>query len=157
MLDAIWPNVVVEENNLNQCISTLRRVLGERPTEHRFLVTEPGRGYRFVASVAVVADEAPGVEKPAIAESRRTHHGTQCPTETVETLVRRVRDTCRLGPWARVVLAIWLWKCRRRPGVRRRGRASLTGLRARGFAELRGGAAFPTPALTRSRLTLPTA
>ena len=69
LLDAIWPNVVVEENNLNQCISTLRRVLGERPTQHRFLVTEPGRGYRFVASVRVVADEAPGVEKPAIAES----------------------------------------------------------------------------------------
>ena len=51
LLDAIWPNVVVEENNLNQCISTLRRVLGERPGEHRFIVTEPNRGYRFVAGV----------------------------------------------------------------------------------------------------------
>ena len=52
LLEAIWPHVVVEENNLNQSISTLRRVLGERPGEHRFIVTEPGRGYRFVASVA---------------------------------------------------------------------------------------------------------
>jgi eukaryotic-like serine/threonine-protein kinase len=52
LLEAIWPHVIVEENNLNQSISALRRVLGERPGEHRFIVTEPGRGYRFVASVA---------------------------------------------------------------------------------------------------------
>jgi len=53
LLEAIWPHVVVEENNLNQTISQLRRALGERPEEHRFIVTEPGRGYRFVASVTV--------------------------------------------------------------------------------------------------------
>jgi Tol biopolymer transport system component/DNA-binding winged helix-turn-helix (wHTH) protein len=55
LLDAIWPNVVVEENNLNQAISTLRRVFGEKRGEHRFIVTDPGRGYRFVASVEVLA------------------------------------------------------------------------------------------------------
>jgi TolB-like protein len=31
--------------------SLLRRVLGEKPSEHRFIVTAPGRGYRFVAAV----------------------------------------------------------------------------------------------------------
>jgi TolB-like protein/Tfp pilus assembly protein PilF len=51
LMRAIWPNVVVEENNLNQNISALRRVLGESPGEHRFIVTEAGRGYRFVADV----------------------------------------------------------------------------------------------------------
>lgn len=51
LMAAIWPKVVVEENNLNQHISALRRVLGERPEEHRFIVTVPGRGFRFVASV----------------------------------------------------------------------------------------------------------
>jgi TolB-like protein/DNA-binding winged helix-turn-helix (wHTH) protein/Tfp pilus assembly protein PilF len=56
LLEAIWLHVVVEENNLNQTISALRRVLGERPGEHRFIVTEPGRGYRFVASVSVLPD-----------------------------------------------------------------------------------------------------
>jgi DNA-binding winged helix-turn-helix (wHTH) protein len=30
----------------------LRRVLGETPEDHRFIVTEPGRGYRFVAAVS---------------------------------------------------------------------------------------------------------
>lgn len=55
LLDAVWPHVVVEENNLNQAVSALRRTLGETPGEHRFIVTEPGRGYRFVASVATAA------------------------------------------------------------------------------------------------------
>ena len=54
LMKAVWPNVVVEENNLNQNISALRRVLGERAGEHRYIVTEAGRGYRFVAEVTVV-------------------------------------------------------------------------------------------------------
>ena len=53
-MKAIWPNIVVEENNLNQNISALRRALGESPGEHRFFVTEPGRGYRFVAEVRML-------------------------------------------------------------------------------------------------------
>ena len=55
LMKAIWPHVVVEENNLNQNISALRRVLGERAGEHRYIVAEAGRGYRFVAEVTVVA------------------------------------------------------------------------------------------------------
>jgi TolB-like protein/Tfp pilus assembly protein PilF len=55
LLKAVWPNVIVEENSLNQNISVIRRALGESPGEHRFIVTEPGRGYRFVADVSVAA------------------------------------------------------------------------------------------------------
>ncbi|HVH70742.1 MAG TPA: winged helix-turn-helix domain-containing protein, partial [Candidatus Dormibacteraeota bacterium] len=51
LMNAIWPDTTVEENNLNQCISALRRVLGEKRAEHRYIVTVPGRGYRFVAQV----------------------------------------------------------------------------------------------------------
>lgn len=54
LMKAIWPDVVVEENSLNQNISVLRRVLGERPGEYRYIVTVPGRGYRFVAEVRTV-------------------------------------------------------------------------------------------------------
>jgi TolB-like protein/DNA-binding winged helix-turn-helix (wHTH) protein len=68
LMAAIWPNAVVEENNLNQCISALRRVLGERPEEHRYIVTEPGRGYRFVAPVSVVAglDDTTASPRPPV-------------------------------------------------------------------------------------------
>lgn len=51
LLQAVWADTVVEENNLNQHISTLRRALGEKRDEHRFIVTVPGRGYRFIAEV----------------------------------------------------------------------------------------------------------
>lgn len=60
IMEAVWPDSIVEENNLTQNISTLRRVFGETPGSHRFIVTVPGRGYRFVAgvnSVAAAADE----------------------------------------------------------------------------------------------------
>ena len=51
LMAAIWPDIVVEENNLSQNIYTLRRVLGESRGEHRYIMTVPGRGYRFVADV----------------------------------------------------------------------------------------------------------
>jgi TolB-like protein/DNA-binding winged helix-turn-helix (wHTH) protein/Flp pilus assembly protein TadD len=67
LLAALWPNVVVEESNLTQTIHTLRRVLGERAGEHRFIVTVPGRGYRFVAEVRRPTSEEPA---PPIAAER---------------------------------------------------------------------------------------
>jgi TolB-like protein/DNA-binding winged helix-turn-helix (wHTH) protein/tetratricopeptide (TPR) repeat protein len=51
LMKAVWPNVIVEENNLNQNILIVRRTLGETPGEHRFIVTVPGRGFRFVPAV----------------------------------------------------------------------------------------------------------
>jgi DNA-binding winged helix-turn-helix (wHTH) protein len=71
LMDAIWPNVVVEENNLNQAISTLRRLLGELPGEQRFIRTEPGRGYRFVASVARVEAPPPANSGRAVRDGPR--------------------------------------------------------------------------------------
>lgn len=59
LMRAVWGDTVVEENNLTQAVSTLRQLLGERPDEHRYVVTVPGRGYRFIAEVrtASVSDE----------------------------------------------------------------------------------------------------
>lgn len=50
MLSEIWDDSFVEENNLAQNISQLRRVLGETP-EIKFIETVPKFGYRFVAPV----------------------------------------------------------------------------------------------------------
>lgn len=58
LMDALWPHVVVEEGNLTQTIHSLRRVLGERAGEHRYIATVPGRGYRFVADVKVRGGQA---------------------------------------------------------------------------------------------------
>src|SRR5690349_16934383 len=51
LMAAVWPGRVVEENNLNQCIGALRKAFGASAGEQRFLVNEPGRGYRFVSPV----------------------------------------------------------------------------------------------------------
>jgi TolB-like protein/DNA-binding winged helix-turn-helix (wHTH) protein len=59
LMEAVWPKTVVEENNLSQCILTLRRALGEAADERRFILTVPGRGYKFVAHVRVVQHERP--------------------------------------------------------------------------------------------------
>src|SRR5438874_13330423 len=52
IMEAVWPDSIVEENNLAQAISKLRQVFGETPGSHSYIVTVPGRGYRFVAEVA---------------------------------------------------------------------------------------------------------
>lgn len=57
LMSAIWPDTVVEENNLSQNISILRRVLGENRGEHRFIATIPGRGFKFVASVQAASSQ----------------------------------------------------------------------------------------------------
>jgi serine/threonine-protein kinase len=58
LMNAVWPDTVVEENNLNQCISALRRVFGEGRGEHRFIQTLPGRGYRFIAEIRTISGDA---------------------------------------------------------------------------------------------------
>lgn len=59
LMQLLWPNVIVEENSLNQVVSQLRKALGEKPSEHRYIVTSPGRGYRFVAAVRAGAGQVP--------------------------------------------------------------------------------------------------
>jgi DNA-binding winged helix-turn-helix (wHTH) protein/TolB-like protein len=62
IVHAVWPRRVVEDNNLNQAIAELRRLLGE---EH--IVTVAGRGYQFVTPVHVVVvepDESTGPREP---------------------------------------------------------------------------------------------
>jgi len=55
LMRAVWPDTVVEENNLDQNISTLRRVLGEKRGENRYIATIPGKGYHFVPAVEITA------------------------------------------------------------------------------------------------------
>ena len=60
LLNLVWPDTAVNENNLARQISSLRRALGQRPDEHDFVVTIPGHGYRFVATVRQLVRRAAG-------------------------------------------------------------------------------------------------
>jgi DNA-binding winged helix-turn-helix (wHTH) protein/tetratricopeptide (TPR) repeat protein len=57
----VWLDTFVDENSLAQSISVLRRALAEKPGDNSYIVTLPGRGYQFVASVTVTAPESLGV------------------------------------------------------------------------------------------------
>ena len=63
LMEAVWPDSIVEENNLSQNISTLRRIFGETPGSHSYIVTVPGRGYRFVADVSEQTDNGTATVK----------------------------------------------------------------------------------------------
>lgn len=48
LLERIWAGQFVEESNLTVHVSTLRKILGEARGENRFIVTVPGKDYKFV-------------------------------------------------------------------------------------------------------------
>src|SRR6266480_1757970 len=62
----VWPDVVVEENNLTGNIFALRRALAE----HRYIETVPRRGYRFTADVKLVTVEDLTVTERSAAETK---------------------------------------------------------------------------------------
>lgn len=66
LMQLVWPDAVVEENNLNQNISALRRALGDSRDESHYIATIPGLGYRFVAEVNTVplGEAAQPVKEP---------------------------------------------------------------------------------------------
>ncbi len=65
IFETVWPNTTVEESNLTQNIFLLRKALKQNSGE-RYIITFPGRGYRFVAHVdEIQADE---VEPPSAAQ-----------------------------------------------------------------------------------------
>ena len=51
LMKRVWPDTIVEENNLTQNISALRKALGQGTDEKPYIETLPRRGYRFVAAI----------------------------------------------------------------------------------------------------------
>ena len=59
LMARVWPNVFVEPANLTVHMSALRRTLRDGRDGNRFIINIPGRGYSFVASVAVAGRARP--------------------------------------------------------------------------------------------------
>jgi TolB-like protein/tetratricopeptide (TPR) repeat protein len=57
LMGELWPDRFVVENNLTVHMTVLRKILGERHRDHKYIETVPGWGYRFVARVRAVEDE----------------------------------------------------------------------------------------------------
>ena len=100
IMEAVWPDSIVEENNLAQAISKLRQVFGETPGSHSYIMTVPGRGYRFVAGVAQRSEGAASPEHAAGKEPIKK-------PEIVSVQVARIQRP--VTPWPRPRNTGWLW------------------------------------------------
>jgi Tol biopolymer transport system component/DNA-binding winged helix-turn-helix (wHTH) protein len=69
LLDRVWPDTAVQENNLARQISSLRRALGQRPDEADYVLTVPGQGYRFVAHAEEIPELPSGLH-----DTNGVHH-----------------------------------------------------------------------------------
>lgn len=106
LLDAVWPDTVVEENNLSQSVLALRRVLEQHPQDGIRIETVARRGFRLLAPIPVEAAPPvalspwPVAEEPALPAFRH----------------RILRRGAALAGVALAALAIgWIWKRSRGP------------------------------------------
>lgn len=58
LLAAVWPHATVVENSVNQAVAAVRRALGDDAARPIYVITVPGRGYRFAADVVIEDDAA---------------------------------------------------------------------------------------------------
>jgi TolB-like protein/DNA-binding winged helix-turn-helix (wHTH) protein/Flp pilus assembly protein TadD len=68
LMEKLWPDSFVEEVNLAQNVSALRKALGEIPGENLYIATIPGKGYRFVAQVRKVGGADHKIEDEIVVE-----------------------------------------------------------------------------------------
>jgi DNA-binding winged helix-turn-helix (wHTH) protein len=86
LMKAVWPDTIVEENNLTVNISWLRKALGETPQAAQYILTIPGRGYRFIGEITNA--ESPAARRPRRLKSFRLIYGAVAGvTVLVEELV----------------------------------------------------------------------
>src|SRR5271165_2235179 len=87
LMKELWPDAFVEEANLSQNIFMLRKALGDTPEDRRYIVTLPGKGYRFLAEVRAVAQDG---EDVIIASRSRSQlvleQSDSAPAESLPTL-----------------------------------------------------------------------
>lgn len=65
LLRTVWPGSFVEEGNLAVTISQLRKALNDDRGQHRYIETVSKKGYRFVADVKRLAENAVEISAPA--------------------------------------------------------------------------------------------
>ena len=97
LMETIWPDSDVEETNLPQNISLLRKVLGESPNERGYIITIPGRGYRFAGEVQEIDD---GIDDIDDISNEPLERDEGLPVETQDRHTGKEIDTGPKGWWA---------------------------------------------------------
>jgi Tol biopolymer transport system component/DNA-binding winged helix-turn-helix (wHTH) protein len=104
LMERVWPDSFVEEANLTQHISTLRKKLGSAEDRQRYIMTVPGRGYRFLASVRERDDEALVTvpERARIVIEKKTAQGASQELEDAGIAGARPVDSLEAKPLRRL-------------------------------------------------------
>jgi DNA-binding winged helix-turn-helix (wHTH) protein len=93
LMEAVWPNTVVEDNNLTVQISALRRVLDAGRTEGSCIQTIPGRGYRFVPRLTAPGTvDATGWLSGMPASGPPGKHGTSLSLDLLPSIIAAATD-----------------------------------------------------------------
>ena len=86
LLNEVWADVIVEENNLDKNISLLRQVLGERVGKGKFIETVRGHGFRFLPEVKEV------VEEENVGRTEGTQNARTLQEQTSGTETRTIKE-----------------------------------------------------------------
>ena len=100
LMNELWPDAFVEEANLSQNIFMLRKALGDTPEDRRYIVTLPGKGYRFVAEVRTVTQD--GEDVIVASRSRSQVIVEQSDNRSGEILPNLPADAARKNSWKHV-------------------------------------------------------
>ena len=126
IMRAVWPRVIVEENNLNQAIYNLRKALGDSRESPRFIVTVAGRGYQFIADVRPADSDAapvsptppPGEVAVVAAPESKSMDEPPAPAHLATPAAASVSRRWLLAAAAATGLAGTAWLLRERAGRR---------------------------------------
>ena len=113
LLNALWPDTIVEEANLNVHISALRKVLAEGSGEHHYIETLPRLGYRFTAPVTEMS-EPEVTTTTAISEQATPSDSadeslasSQFRSPSIKTAAA-LTDSYSRRRWVAVILPLWI-------------------------------------------------
>ena len=77
----IWPDAIVEENNITVSMSILRKTLGENRVGRKFIETVPRQGYRFVAELTEIS-----LGQTAVRDGSKTASHAESQEEPIDSL-----------------------------------------------------------------------
>ena len=103
LLKNVWPDAFVDENNLTQSISVLRKALDQRPGENSYITTLPGRGYQFVVPVQVLGQPEGANQRRRLGDTPQNGSvllQQRTVTTSIVTEERHTRRTNSISRWA---------------------------------------------------------
>jgi TolB-like protein/DNA-binding winged helix-turn-helix (wHTH) protein/Tfp pilus assembly protein PilF len=109
LLAAVWPDVLVSDDSVVQCITELRRALGDH--DQRLIKTVQRRGYRFEAPISVEPDTTVPPSASALAEGDQPRKSRRWPLIRASSGKHGLilGAVAALPLLATVILAAWWW------------------------------------------------